>query len=535
MPDITTLIETVTTPIIVARVRAATEMRTEVIPARTLRILIVASEAPPVHGGVARFVQVLRDGLMARGHKVDLVSYPQIPRVTLGEVRFSGLLFKLRTLGRRLDQYDLIHLHGVAPTFSEVFLGYLRMQRVCPPLVYTHHFDMDLRPAGPVNTLYNWVHNRLVEGAAAVVTTSHDYAARFADRANTLTIEPGMNTARFTEGGTRTGPFTVLFVGQFRGYKGVRVLMQAMTKVAGARLVVAGRGPEEAAYRALAATLGIAVEFHVGPSDAEVDALFQQAQVIVLPSVSRLEAFGIVLLEGMAAGCVPVASNLPGVREVVGRIGFTFPVGRSDRLAAVLRRLRDDPALVAQISVRARERAASYTWERFLNRYERLYQNVIAAEELRQTPPTPDDAAADLHAFMGNVIRAFGASQAHILRVDAHGTLGSVAGADMEGRYTSVLPAHEGIAQYSYTAGEAVRITPNHTPQPLAAQRALNDSLLCAPIDAAAHPFGVLLVTRAEPFDGRDLDDLVYLARQAAPALLRRMQSAPQTRGEQTR
>lgn len=523
MPDITTLIETVATPVLAAHARTVTEMRTEVIPARALRVLIVASEAPPVHGGVARFVQVLRDGLMARGHEVDLVSYPEIPRVTLGEVRLSGLLFKLRTLSRRLDQYDLIHLHGVAPTFSEVFLGYLRMRRVCPPLIYTHHFDMDLRPAGPVNTLYNWMHNRLVEGAAAVVTTSHDYAARFADRANTLTIEPGMNAARFIEGGARTGPFTVLFVGQFRGYKGVRVLMQAMTKVAGARLIVAGRGPEEAAYRALAATLGIAVEFHVSPSDAEVDALFQQAQVIVLPSVSRLEAFGIVLLEGMAAGCVPVASNLPGVREVVGRIGFTFPAGRSDRLAAVLRRLRDDPALVAQIGVRARERAAGYTWERFLNRYERLYQNVVAAEELRHAPSIPDNPTAALHAFIGHVVRAFGASQAHILCVDAHGAFCSVAGADMEGQWASVLPAHEVIAQYSYTAGEAVRIAPDHIPQPLVAQRVLNHSLLCTPIGAAAHPSGVLLVTRAEPFDGRDLDDLMYLARQGAPALLQRV------------
>src|SRR6266581_2810721 len=161
--------------------------------------------------------------------------------------------------------------------------------------------------------------------------------------------------------------FTVLFIGQFRPYKGVRVLLQAMSQVTGARLLLTGQGPEEQAYRSLAAELGLDLEFHIGVDDDQLRQLYQRAHAVVLPSVSCAEAFGIVLVEGMAAGCVPIASDLPGVREAVGSTGFLFPVGDANNLASTLRRLRDDPALVQQIGDRARVRAAEFSQERSIS------------------------------------------------------------------------------------------------------------------------------------------------------------------------
>ena len=63
----------------------------------------------------------------------------------------------------------------------------------------------------------------------------------------------------------------------------------------------------------------------------------------MLPSV-RMESFGIVLLEGMAAGCVAVASALPGPAEVVGDAGLDFPPGDVDALARILRSLSSENA-----------------------------------------------------------------------------------------------------------------------------------------------------------------------------------------------
>jgi rhamnosyl/mannosyltransferase len=125
------------------------------------------------------------------------------------------------------------------------------------------------------------------------------------------------------------------------------------------------------------------VEFHIGVDDDELRQLYQLAHAVVLPSVSHAEAFGLALVEGMAAGCVPIASNLPGVREVVGQTGFLFPAGDAKHLAAILCSLRDDLALVKQIGDRARVRAAEFGRERTVCEYERLITELIAWRDLK--------------------------------------------------------------------------------------------------------------------------------------------------------
>ncbi len=80
--------------------------------AGSLRILMVATEAPPVRGGIARTVGYLQDGFQERGHHVDVLAYPEVERLVFGQVRLSSLIFKLPQLLRRINEYDVIHIHG---------------------------------------------------------------------------------------------------------------------------------------------------------------------------------------------------------------------------------------------------------------------------------------------------------------------------------------------------------------------------------------------------------------------------------------
>ncbi len=348
-----------------------------------LRVLVVATEAPPVHGGIARIVGSLRKGFQERGHHVDVLAYPEIKRFQVGEVRLSSLILKLPKLLNIINTYDVIHVHGATPTVSDVALLLARLRRRRPLIVYTHHMDLDFKPIGFLNILYNYLHRRLIAGADVVVASTQDnlgLLGRGRQRKNAI-IPFGINLKEFSTNGQKDISFTVLFIGQFRPYKGVRVLLEAMSKVAGARLILAGQGPEEHSYRALGKELGLDIEFHTGINDTQLRQLYQRAHVVVLPSVSRLEAFGIVLVEGMAAGCVPIASNLPGVREVVGQTGFLFPVGDADRLADILRNLRDDPEQVQQISDRARVRAAGFDHEHVISNYESLITGLMGADQ----------------------------------------------------------------------------------------------------------------------------------------------------------
>jgi hypothetical protein len=322
---------------------------------------------------------------------------------------------------------------------------------------------------------------------------------------------------------TKDRQFTVLFVGQFRPYKGVPVLLRAMARVHGSRLLVAGSGPEEHAYRELATELGICVEFFIGVEDEEVRRLYQRAHVLVLPSVTRAEAFGLVLLEAMAAGCVPVASDLPGVREVLGRIGFTFPPHSVEVLAATLRHLRDDSALIAEIGIRARRRASTFTWDRTLSDYESLFNELVAVRELRHNlldKSSVRDVA--MRTFLESVATNLEGERGEILLLGSTGELYRVAAIAEPAGTNGFIPPKlaEVLGRYACESGEGVLLTSDTVPWPLAEQLdSLEGSVIAAPLTTNGRHFGAVLVMREHQFDQRDLEGLTRLARHVAPVL----------------
>src|SRR6266700_23466 len=140
---------------------------------RLLRVLIVATEAPPVRGGIARIVGYLRDGLQGRGHHVDVLAYPEVGRLVFGEIRLSSLIFELPQLFKRINKYDIVHVHGITPTISDVFLLFVRL---CNPrllVIYTHHVDLDFA-AGFLTGIYNRLHHWLSAHSSAVVAATQN-------------------------------------------------------------------------------------------------------------------------------------------------------------------------------------------------------------------------------------------------------------------------------------------------------------------------------------------------------------------------
>lgn len=132
------------------------------------------------------------------------------------------------------------------------------------------------------------------------------------------------------------GP-TVLFVGRHERRKGLAVLLDAFARVdgaLGARLWVAGDGPETAAlrrrFRGLAAVQWLGVI-----EDGELARRMAAAAVVCAPSLGG-ESFGVVLVEAMAARAVVVASDIPGYAAVVGSHGVLVPPGDAAALAGAL-------------------------------------------------------------------------------------------------------------------------------------------------------------------------------------------------------
>jgi glycosyltransferase involved in cell wall biosynthesis len=348
---------------------------------------MVVSEAPPVVSGISRVAAQLQQGIRYLGHHVDVISANDVSRYMMGEIRISSMLWKApQLLLPILDAYDIVHIHGPVPTFSDIALlvSAIKKGSKGPIVAYTHHSEIDLEGYRVLCDVYNWIHKHLARLADQVIVTTPTYArnlGRYIPPEHISVVPWGVDATWYDEREPKADRFTALFVGQMRPYKGIETLLGAASRVQGIDFQIVGGGHLEAHYRELADRRGLDNVTFVGKlQDRALFDTFARAHAIILPSTTRAEAFGLVLLEGMVAGCVPLVSQLPGVTDVVGDAGFSFPVGDEAALASLLAELRDSESLRSEFSQRARARSRLYTWDRTVFWNLALYERLIALQ-----------------------------------------------------------------------------------------------------------------------------------------------------------
>jgi phosphatidylinositol alpha-mannosyltransferase len=185
----------------------------------------------------------------------------------------------------------------------------------------------------------------------------------------------GIDFARFrdAEPWPTTGP-TVLFVGRHEPRKGLAVLLEAFGDLpADVRLWVASEGPETARLRQ-ATRDDARIEWLGLIGEREKHRRIRGADVLCAPSLHG-ESFGVVLLEGMAAGTAVVASDLVGYRNVArpDQDALLSPPGDAAALAAALQVALEGGPQVEAMVASAEQRAASFSLESLAKRYLDLY------------------------------------------------------------------------------------------------------------------------------------------------------------------
>jgi glycosyltransferase involved in cell wall biosynthesis len=166
----------------------------------------------------------------------------------------------------------------------------------------------------------------------------------------------------------------LIFAGRLVSDKGADDALRALailhTRGLRPTLSIVGEGPERPFLHGLARQLGIEgqVIFHGAKKPAELATLFNGHKIIVVPSRWE-EPFGIVALEGIACGCVAVASRGGGLPEAVGPCGVTFPNGDSRALAGCLQSLILDPTGLKPYRSFAQAHLANFTPSVVARRY----------------------------------------------------------------------------------------------------------------------------------------------------------------------
>jgi glycosyltransferase involved in cell wall biosynthesis len=175
----------------------------------------------------------------------------------------------------------------------------------------------------------------------------------------------------------------ILFVGRLTPQKGCEYLIRAMQYVLGkynAKLVIVGDGPSRGFLEDEARRLGLSgkVIFTGFLPDDEMIKLLKSADVLVVPSV--YEPFGIVALEGMAAGTPVVVSDIDGLSEIVKHEVNGIKVFPRDPYSIYwgIDRILSDPSLAESIRRRAREDVEKYfSWSAIAEKTLEVYKDLL--------------------------------------------------------------------------------------------------------------------------------------------------------------
>jgi glycogen(starch) synthase len=204
---------------------------------------------------------------------------------------------------------------------------------------------------------------------------------------------PGINPDELRGGDTaraRTrfhleGP-SVLYLGTVSADKGALTLLHAMKKLwaggeAQTTLVFAGAVLDEWQREFQKEAPGVQVRTRVPGvvTDSEKNDLLAACDLLVLPS--RVDSFGIVLMEAWLYGKPVVGANAGGIPDVVEneRDGLLVPFGDADALARAIRRLLQDRALALEFGARGCAKVrAEHTWERKYQIVREVYTRVAA-------------------------------------------------------------------------------------------------------------------------------------------------------------
>jgi glycosyltransferase involved in cell wall biosynthesis len=194
----------------------------------------------------------------------------------------------------------------------------------------------------------------------------------------------GVDTARFAPDPRVTRRGGVLFVGRVLPHKGVDHLIRGLPP--GVELLVMGSAPNEPYLHDLhALASGKPVRFQHDADDHTLVRAYREALCVVLPSVYRTmygrtttvpELLGQTLLEAMACGTPVIGTDVASIPEVIedGVTGFLVPPSDPGALGQAIMKLRDDPALAAQMGAAGRARVERrFTWDAVVERCLEIY------------------------------------------------------------------------------------------------------------------------------------------------------------------
>jgi alpha-1,3-mannosyltransferase len=369
-----------------------------------LKILHITTDFVPGTGGLERFVRDLAVHSRTLGIEPSVLclnriagnSRPLPPQEVIDQIHVHRLKFlDLRYYKpvflplKKLKQADILHVHGIGALLD--FTVATRWLHRKPIVLSTHGGIFHTSALSMVKNTYFGLDRLMVLPLVdKIVACGEADRALFAEHGvtRTITIDNGIDLSPFSSvhAGVQRVENRLLFVGRIAPNKSVDQLIRTLAEVrrrgvpATLRVIGPDRYLLNQGLRQLASDLGIAgaVDMVGELPEANLPAEYAAADLFV--SASRHEGFGISTVEAMAGGAIPLLNRIPAFDYLLGNTtapagalcDFSSPQASADIAVRLLSTER------APLRESARHRAADFSWDRLMPRWQQVYQAVQA-------------------------------------------------------------------------------------------------------------------------------------------------------------
>ena len=291
-------------------------------------------------------------------------------------------------LNKRIDNFDVIHFHEFP--FARKFPLFLKAKLKHTKLIYSHHLSLEELLSNRIAVAYyNSSLNLLGKKLDSIVVNSSYVANNDLSRFKALNnkirvIRNGVDVdlIRSTKSCFLEGNPSFLFVGHLVYRKGIDNLLKAfkmlitsdMIKGKEPMLHIIGTGLLEGSCKQFVALNGLTqkIKFWGEISESRKFQLIKGADIIVVPS--RCEPFGIVALEGMAAGKPLIATSVGGIPEIVKHgLNGILTNSSSEQIAEAMKTFCENKDLIEKYGKNNEKVAMSFDWRLVAQSYSKLY------------------------------------------------------------------------------------------------------------------------------------------------------------------
>ncbi|HEN3631394.1 TPA: glycosyltransferase family 4 protein, partial [Yersinia enterocolitica] len=285
------------------------------------------------------------------------------------------------------QQSDIIHYHFPFPFMDMVHF----ISGINKPTVVSYHSDIVKQKN--ILKIYTPLMNLFLGSVSRIVAASPNYVAtsatlkKFSRKVSVIPYGldedsyPTPLPERIDFWKSKFGTRFFLFIGAFRYYKGLHILIEA-AKNSSYPIVIVGAGPIESELKKQAEKLDIQNIYFLGAvSDEDKASLLSLCYAVVFPSHLRSEAFGITLLEGAMYGKPLISSEIGTGTTFINidqQTGLVVPPSDPVALRTAMDQLWDDIELSERFGRNARNRyLENFTSEKMVSSYIDLYNEII--------------------------------------------------------------------------------------------------------------------------------------------------------------